>query len=139
MNGKVIAQFTLGGTTYKVGRQISSLRVLLEVEQELIADSALQADIDQLVSGLPRLEPDCAHGFDVIYCWRNRSLHGAQRVQVVGATVFGLTLRVLVSELVGSYEDLRIAIKSSLEWRASLEAPRTPWQYYPPTQYGLCP
>ena len=103
-DGVVVAAFEVPRANrpprrYAVGDQVSSLRDLLYLEHDRISDADLKADVAAMVAGLTALEPDLQHGFDVIYRWRNSTLHGGGRYPTVGGTVISLILRILVSEL----------------------------------------
>lgn len=123
-----------GRRSYAPGQQISSLRDLMWLERERLAPPDLAADIDSLMALLVPLEPDLNHGFDVIYRWRNKSLHGSRSFDTVGGTLIGLILRILLSEITEDFEQYRGRAWSSAHFRATRapESLRNPWSYYPP-------
>jgi hypothetical protein len=137
-SGVVLAPFQVPGRSYDPagGRQgskkISSLRDLLWLEHQNCG-SLLRTDIDDLIEALPQLQPGLpSHGFDVMYEWRNSSLHGDAANGVIGATMLSLILRIVMDELDGEYDAYKLKIVSGLQFRAAHGVGRGGWQYYPP-------
>ncbi len=115
---------------YKSGSQCSSIRDVLYLVYENIADSELKALLDEFRAHISSLDGS-EDPFDLIYSWRNQSLHGSTNFQTIGGTLLNLCLVFCVYSLKDNYEQLRASIVSQLE-REATHGHKGPWSFYPP-------
>jgi hypothetical protein len=120
--------------TYGAGQVCSSLRDLLLLLQNDVAGTELKHDLSAYSSYLESVDPS-QHGFDLVYRWRNASLHGAASYSTVGGSIYNLAILIFLHRLRGRY-----AIAAQAAWQlvqhtmrlAQLSSDRPPWSYYPP-------
>ncbi|HIF9437202.1 TPA: hypothetical protein ACX6SL_001317 [Photobacterium damselae] len=107
-------------------KQCSSLRDLLHLTSQLYPSSELEilkAHIQTLGDG--------SDAFDVIYRWRNESLHGTTSFQTIGGTLLSFAIFLLLNKLEQNFEQIRVKTLEHCRWNAQHEN-RSPWSYYPP-------
>jgi hypothetical protein len=139
-DGSVGAQFSVprgkDRHQYDVGGRISSVRDLLWLLHEEVADLDLVDALDSQRSQIARLEPE-KDPFDVLFRWRNSSLHGETSLPTIGGTVFNTAILVALDAVATDYESLRDRVVDQVRWEAqtvqlSASGYRSPWSYYPP-------
>lgn len=137
MHGRVLEQFSVPGRKdpYRVGKTCSSLRDLLYLLYEQVASEELRSDLDEQRAHLRAFADDASiDGFDVLYRWRNSSLHGGASQPTVGGTVLNTALLVAVSKLEDTYD----AARGDALRRVDRDRPirtsgyHSSWSYYPP-------
>jgi hypothetical protein len=139
-DGTVLRDFSVprpSGRThdYKIGRRCSSVRDLLVLIQDHVATPELRADLDEQKSHLEAFAQPDEDGFDVVYRWRNSSLHGAASFPTIGGTMLNTALLVALPALAIDYESLSSAALEQARWEVQtgqLSSHRSPWSYYPP-------
>lgn len=107
-------------------KQCSSLRDLLFLTSSLYEAS----EIEQLKGHIKQLG-DGSDAFDVIYKWRNQSLHGTTSFQTIGGTLLSLVIFLLLIKVEQNFEQVRQTALNGCR-RNSQSQNRTPWSYYPP-------
>lgn len=140
MDGSVVAKFDVPN---KVGntreydpngpwnqRQCSSLRDLLFLIQKDIANDELRAALDEFRAHIATLESS-EDPFDVIYKWRNQSLHGSTSFQTIGGTLLNLVLLIVIHQMSDRYDSLKERVLEHCRWDLQHEH-RSPWSFYPP-------
>jgi len=111
----------------KIGKdRCSSLRDLLYLTSSLYKSSELELLKDHI-----KQFGDGNDAFDVIYNWRNQSLHGTTSFQTIGGTLLNLVIFLLLSQLGGGFEKVR---SETLEQccRNYQSENRSSRSYYPP-------
>ena len=143
LRGKVLASFPrASGQQYKVGTTCSSVADLLRLLAST-ASPSLQKDLADICIHIAELDlntspvPTASDGYDIVYRWRNSSLHGEMSLTTIGGTVLTLALLVALDAVHDDYEIHRQAALSRAQrelsagqtigrWRPS------PWSFYPP-------
>lgn len=135
LNGRVIAPFSVlnrRGTprAYRVNDSISSLRDLLLLHKNQVANQELEALLDRFRAHLSFLDSSI-DPFDLLYEWRNQSLHGSASFQTIGGTVLSLSLLISLFEVRQNFEPLRRQMVERL--RREAQSPiQSPQSFYPP-------
>lgn len=134
-DGQVVRDFKSprkNGTfrVYGAGQQCSSLRDLLWLLREEVADAELKEDIDKLRGHIAKFDP-ALDPFDLIYRWRNESLHGTASHQTIGGTLLAMSLLVFITELRDDFELLRARAVAAVESSQTFGS-QSPWSFYPP-------
>ena len=110
-------------------RQCSSLRDLLFLHSNIVADSRLKVLVDRFRQHLTSLD-GTQDPFDLIYMWRNQSLHGSTNFQTIGGTVLNLALLVSIFEIDHGFEQRRLQTLEHCRWEGQLQH-KSPWSFYP--------
>lgn len=141
LTGKVIDSFSVpdrggGATTYDPsGRsRCNSVRDLLLLFHSRVGSPSLIPRMDQIRAHIAALQAG-RDGFDILYDWRNSSLHGETGFPTIGGTVLNLALLISFEELAGTFEVRRAATLKQVEWESRTSAMaghRGPWSFYPP-------
>ena len=139
-DGSVISQFQVlrrNGTPKSYDpsgsysqQQCSSLRDLLFLLFNQAADQDLVHSLDIFRTHLSNLD-NTLDPFDLIYKWRNQSLHGSINCQTIGGTLLSLSLLIAISEKKQNFEQHRNKILEHCRWEVR-SGYRSPWSYYPP-------
>ena len=95
-----------------------------------VADQDLAQSLDTFRSHISDLD-DSIDPFDLIYQWRNQSLHGSTNFQTIGGTLLSLSLLIAVSEIKHDFDNHRERILEHCRWEMQ-SGHRSPWSYYPP-------
>jgi len=119
---------------YVTGDRCSSLRDLMHLLHVQVAPPCLAAALDDYCRHIRGLNP-AVEPFDLLYTWRNSSLHGHGSYPTIGGTVFNIAILILLDHVADSYGTLRDDVWKRVQWE--LQAPgqpdyRSPWSYYPP-------
>lgn len=138
MNGGVITRFVVpsksgGEKEYDpIGRrkQCSSLRDLLFLIYLNVANDELKNALSEFRNHIATVE-NSGDPFDVIYKWRNQSLHGSTSFQTIGGTLLNLALLIAIYQLSDRYDSLKIKTLERCRWEMQNEH-RSPWAFYPP-------
>lgn len=134
LDGTVVSEFLVprrDGSLrqYKPREQCSSLRDLLHLHFAK-ATPALQALIAEFRSHIQFLDSS-KDPFDLIYEWRNDSLHGTSNYQTIGGTVISLVLLISIFEIEADFEGRRQRAIEHCRAEAKF-GHKTPWSFYPP-------
>ncbi|GAA1033326.1 hypothetical protein GCM10009557_34720 [Virgisporangium ochraceum] len=121
---------------YRTGKRCSSLRDLLVLLNNEIADNNLQSDLDSLRRHLSSLASSGEDGFDLLYRWRNSSMHGSTSFPTIGGTLLAIVSLICLHSMSGGYEAARErAVARASRQRSALASglnAGTPWSFYPP-------
>jgi len=74
-------------------------------------------------------------GFNIVYDWRNSSLHGVASYPTIGGTVLTLALLIALEGVNADFETSRAATWQAVEWEVRTSAGsrfRSPRRFYPP-------
>jgi hypothetical protein len=115
---------------YGVGARCSSLRDLLWLLMTQIAGPELRAGLLSMRKQIDLLNSG-TDSFDLLYRWRNSSLHGHKRWPTIGGTVFGLALLIALDDIRQGHD----ALKNRVMQRVRPRAASGMWSqvsYYPP-------
>ena len=141
MDGRVVEAFEVAridGTArpYRVGQPCSSLRDMLWLLYDRVASEELRHDLDEQRIHLGAFASESEDGFEVLYRWRNSSLHGEASLSTIGGTVLSTALLIAISALQAEYESVRASAVDGVRREAMSAASgidyRSPWSYYPP-------
>lgn len=125
-------------------RKISSIADLLHLYYDKVANFEIRNHLDLIRVHLNDLEKENPkEAFEIIYEWRNSSLHGNTSLPTIGGTILSIVLIIAVDSLKDSYESIRKDAKDTIEWELhcrqisikeghSTIFPRGNWSYYPP-------
>lgn len=134
-DGQVISKFTVknrkGNTRqYNPESQCSSLRDLLVLHHTSVARPRLKSLLDKFRDHI-RLIDSTNDPFDILYSWRNQSLHGSTNFQTIGGTILNLTLLISLFEIEDNFEQLREMVLEHCCWAAKSQY-KSPGSFYPP-------
>lgn len=79
--------------------QCSSLRDLLFLHYNSIASGDLRAKLDEVRAHFTELDNN-TDPYDLIYSWRNQSLHGSANFQTIGGVLLNLIFLISISECI---------------------------------------
>ena len=142
-SGKVITDFTVSkkdGTIQNYGcsgqgkRFCSSLRDLLFLLYYNVADVDLKEQITLVRQHIFELDNQ-EDPFDLIYRWRNSSLHGETSYPTIGGTLLNLVILIALAEIKQNYELIKSKTWSRVQWELqsfNYTKHRSPWSFYPP-------
>lgn len=136
MDGKVVTYFEVPNNytgklkKYNVGNRCSSLQHLLFLLQNKVASPELALEISGLRTHIETLD-ESKDPFQVIYDWRNQSLHGTTNFQTIGGTLLNISIIICLFEIKDNYEDIRVRTLDRCRWEAQSDR-RPPWSFYPP-------
>ena len=111
-------------------KQCSSLRDLLFLIYNELANVQLKRALTEFRDHISTLD-NSEDPFDVVYKWRNQSLHGSTSFQTIGGTLLNLTLLIVVHQLSERYQTLKDKIIEHVKWEAQHDH-KNPWSFYPP-------
>ena len=118
---------------FRDGMTCSSIRDLLWLVYDNVASAELRSDLDELQTQLAPLSEDTGDGFNVLYRWRNSSLHRAAALTTVGGTVFNVAILVALHTISEEYEQLREAARREPGMPSTYSTPtNNAWSFYPP-------
>lgn len=126
-SGATPVQYSVTG---KGSRQCSSIRDLLLLHHDQVASAELRARVGEIRDHIASLHPG-EDGFEVLYGWRNGSLHGAESYPTIGGTVLTLAQLIAFEDLAGDFEKARADTWRGVEWQGRLGT-RSPRSFYPP-------
>ena len=136
-DGQVVSAFTVqkrqgNARTYDPvrGHRCSSLRDLLFLHHLQVAEPELKALLDNFRKHIATLD-GTQDPFDLIYHWRNQSLHGAANFQTIGGTLLNLSMLISLFELRQDFDQHRAQILDHCRWEAQ-SSHKSPWSFYPP-------
>ena len=125
-----VGQPTPYAPTGQAKRKCSSLRDLLWLYANQVATAQHRAQLDKFCAHIRSLDSN-QEPFDLIYTWRNQSLHGSASFATIGGTVLNLALLLSIFEIEQDFETRRAKAVDQCRWEAQLPS-RTPWSFYPP-------
>lgn len=118
--------------TYSIGETCSNLRDLLFLYYNEVASIACRIKLDLFRNHLKYLDKSI-DPFDLIYGWRNSSLHGSNSYQTIGGTLLNLVLLLILEEMEGKFEIIKPKVMEKVLWEKSTNSnSRSPWSFYPP-------
>lgn len=139
-DGKVIAKFSVTDSRGQIrkyspngsyrDRKCSSLRDLLELHITAVASEELKSHLEQFYNHFKTLHPE-TNPFDLIYSWRNQSLHGSTNYQTIGGSLLSLALLISIFEI-QDFEERRFRAFDEVQWMVRMNVTRAPWSMYPP-------
>lgn len=140
LDGQVVAEFSVPypsgapkpyGPAGKPGQgRCNSLRDLLFLYSNLIANPNQKILLYRFRDHLTSLNSD-QDPFDLIYSWRNQSLHGTTNFKTIGGSMLSLSLLISLFEIEQDFEQRRLKTVDIIRWEAQLPS-KTPWSFYPP-------
>lgn len=133
-SGDVLRNFDGKCRTYKAGGRCSSLRDLLELFSNEVASEDARRDLIEQKTHLLGFANPGEDGFDVLYRWRNSSLHGQTGFPTIAGTVLNTAFLVALSDLPVDYDHLRKSATARFDSELELSefGSRSRWSYYPP-------
>ncbi|WP_157288515.1 hypothetical protein [Uliginosibacterium gangwonense] len=111
-------------------RQCSSLRDLLFLHKSMVAPPQLKVLLDKFCTHLSSLD-GTQDPFDLLYRWRNQSLHGSTNIQTIGGSVLNLSLLISLFEMESGFEQYRLEVLDHCR-RESQSSHKNDWSFYPP-------
>jgi len=111
-------------------KQCSSLRDLLFLIYSHLADNHLKAALTEFRAHISSLD-NSEDPFDIVYKWRNQSLHGTTSFQTIGGTLLNLSLIMCLHQLEDRYDELKNKVLDQCRWNAQHQH-KSPWSFYPP-------
>ncbi|TGE37507.1 hypothetical protein E4K67_12190 [Desulfosporosinus fructosivorans] len=142
-SGKVVSNFSvIKKDGHKVDyvpsgrgkKACSSLRDLLCLLYNEVADSDLKTQITLVRKYISELD-DQEDPFDLIYRWRNSSLHGETSYPTIGGTLLNLVLLIALAQIRQNFESVRAKVLDKVKWELqshNYTKHRSPWSFYPP-------
>ena len=135
LDGMVISSFSIPKRSgkprqYDPGDQCSSLRDLLFLHYISVAATDLQVLLDGFRRHIQSFDVN-QDPFDLIYSWRNQSLHGSANFQTIGGTILNLCLLISLFEIRQGFHEYRGKIVARCKWEAQSQS-KSPWSFYPP-------
>lgn len=115
---------------YNPTSRCSSLRDLLFLHWTIVANPQLKALLDRFRRHLVSLDAS-EDPFDLLYRWRNQSLHGSTNFQTIGGTVLNLSLLISLFEIEHDFERRRLEALERCRWEARWPH-KNPQSFYPP-------
>jgi|GEM_PF-876025 len=112
----------------------SSLRDLMFLLYNTVADQDLRPRIDEIRNLFTNLD-NAIEPFDLLYAWRNQSLHGQTSFSTIGGTLLNLVLLIAFNQIKDEYESKRDDVWRNVQRDIEmykLSGHRSPWSYYPP-------
>lgn len=111
-------------------KQCSSIRDLLFLLYIKVSNSKLRKSLDEFRNHIATLD-NSEDPFDVVYKWRNQSLHGSTSFQTIGGTLLNLILLIAIHKISDRYDFIKNKTIDYCRWEARSEI-RSPWSFYPP-------
>jgi hypothetical protein len=111
-------------------RQCSSLRDLLLLHHSIVAGPRLRALLDRFRAHISSLDVT-QDPFDLIYRWRNQSLHGSTNFQTIGGSMLNLSLLISLFEVEDDFDQRTSLVLEHCRWEAQ-SSRKSPWSFYPP-------
>lgn len=141
-DGQVVSAFSVPGkqgdpkpklygpTGTPGNRKCSSLRDLLFLHSTVVASPKLKILLDRFREHLTGLDAS-QDPFDLVYGWRNQSLHGSTNFETIGGTMLNLALLISLFEIEHGFEEHRLQVIEICRWAA--QSPyKSPRSFYPP-------
>jgi hypothetical protein len=135
INGQVLQSFPRSsGGLYQVGKRCSNVGDVLRLLRDQVADSTLQADMNELLSHVAGIAGSI-DGYETVFVWRNSSLHGEATHQAIGGTIFTLALLIALDDIKTNYVQLRDSAFMRVQCRIGMTGSMPqflPMSFYPP-------
>ncbi len=143
LRGSVLQPFQRrSGSMYSTGQRCSNVGDLLALLVTQVAPAALQSDLTDVLSHIASLVPGqqgqpSLDGYEVVFDWRNSSLHGETSLTTIGGTILSLALLVALDGVRNDYSQLQASALARAQREVSTAAAMkrwepSPWSYYPP-------
>lgn len=119
---------------YNPGDICSSVRDLLFLLYNYVASNDLKDQLSKFRTTMTTYSVN-KDPFDLIYSWRNSSLHGAECYPTIGGTLLNLSILIMLSSFEVDYVQARDEVLKKIMWEVQtgqLSQSRSPWSYYPP-------
>ncbi|RYE56830.1 MAG: hypothetical protein EOP48_07150 [Sphingobacteriales bacterium] len=137
-DGTVLTSFsTLKGPPYIPNnkQKCSSLGAVLKLFVEIVADSQLKDLLNELLDGI-KITHGNSNPYEEIFNWRNQTLHGEAGDQIIGGTIFGISLLIAIYGIKDRFEALRkFSIDACKHW--NIDPTQRCFSLYPPN--GIWP
>lgn len=137
LDGKVISDFFAPNKKnpsqprkYQSGQRCSNLGDLLFLYKTKVAEHKYVVLLDQLRAHLRHLDAT-QDPFDLIFSWRNQSLHGETTYQTIGGLLLNLSLLISISEIEKDFENRKKVRNERCHWLAT-QPQRHPYLFFPP-------
>ena len=111
-------------------RECSSLRDLLFLHSTMIAGPRLKALVERFRVHLSDID-GAQDPFDLVYSWRNQSLHGSTNFQTIGGSMLSLSLLISLFEIEKDFESYRLLALENCRWEVQ-KTHKSKWTFYPP-------
>lgn len=136
MDGSVVRQFDVLNKknktrTYKPGKICSSIRDELFLLYNKVASRELKSDLDKFRSHIMFLD-STVDPFDLVYNWRNESLHGTSNYQTIGGTLLNLSILIILHSMRSEFEEILEKIVGRCKRESEQASLRSSWSFYPP-------
>jgi hypothetical protein len=143
LHGTVLQPFQRrSGVTYSPGQRCSNVGDLLALLVTTVATADLRSDLTDVLSHIASLVPGqpgqaSPDGYEVVFDWRNSSLHGETSLTTIGGTILSLGLLIALDGLRNDYTQLRASAGGRAQREVSTASALgrwdpSPWSYYPP-------
>jgi len=112
----------------------SSLRDPMFLLHQIVSDSDLRPRIEEMRQHLSALDSSM-DPFDLMYSWRNDSLHGHTNFPTIGGTLLNFVVLIAYNQIRAEYNHLRDEIWNNVQRDIEMfrfTGYRSPWSYYPP-------
>ncbi|NWA67389.1 hypothetical protein [Pseudomonas reactans] len=123
-------EYRPAGAPGKGKKRCNSLRDFLFLHSTYVALPDHKNLLDLFRSHLSNLDKT-QDPFDLIYGWRNQSLHGSTNFQTIGGTMLSLALLISLFEIQQDFEERRLKTVDYFMWIAQLRS-LSAWSFYPP-------
>jgi hypothetical protein len=143
-SGMVLAHFDVPSRNSSAKRRqyvpgkgkCSSLRDLLFLLYENVADADLKAHLDELRQHFLGLD-NAVDPFDLVFKWRNESLHGQSSFPTIGGTLLSFAILISMNAVAHKYDQLRTdalrRVQAEMQIRnLGSQGNGSRWSYYPP-------
>lgn len=115
---------------YKPGDILSSLRDLLCLYEDYVADDTTKLILKSFKEELTKIFPRQQNTYDLIYQWRNNSLHGNSMNLPVHAVLLNLICIILLNSISDHYDQIIQDYPRNSRFREM--GIESPWSIYPP-------
>lgn len=125
------------GSNYAAGTRCSNVGDLLRLLLANVASLELTSDLTEVLNHVAQIggTPD---GCDVVFNWRNPSLHGEATFSTIGGTIYSLASLIALDGISSDYEEVkesavrRVHQELTVGQLTNNNVTRSPWSYYPP-------
>lgn len=143
LRGTVLQPFQRrSGAMYRQGSRCSNVGDLLSLLVGTTASAELRSDLIDVLTHVASLVPAqpgqaAPDGYEVVFDWRNSSLHGEISLTTIGGTILSLALLIALDGLRPDYPAHRAEALHRAQRKVSTAAATgrwrpPPWSYYPP-------
>lgn len=104
-DGIVTHQFSVTGRTYNIHNKCSSLEHLLILLESSVAKAELKFFLNKIKATITRITGSTTP-FEILYSWRNQTLHGNQFSGIAGDLIFNISILFLLEVARSNYVEL---------------------------------